>query len=319
MAGAIIEAGHLISRMKITDAKLRPISVINLQPFQQKYNVDMVAIHRASLQKLLAEKVGEKNIYLGKKLAFIQQIENGMVLQFEDGTEHQTTLVIGADGIHSQTRTYVTQHAMIRNANQPCWRGITDFELPKAQQHQLVEMWGRGKRFGFTHIAEGRVYWYALVSESHFKLDQSLAQTFNDLDPLVGQLIKSTPADQVIHSDLLDLQPINTWHNNNICLIGDAAHATTPNMGQGACQAIEDAWAISQCLAENELALAFAKFQKQRIAKATKVVNRSWQIGKIAHLENPMAIWLRNTAMRAMPKSMVTKQNEWIYKLGVDK
>lgn len=316
LADEICRAGHLVNRLIITDQKFQPISIINLQSFQQKYGVDMAAIHRGALQKILADRVGEKNIHLGKKLESILPTDANLTLQFEDGTKHQTRLLIGADGIHSQTRAFVTQKAVIRNANQPCWRGLTNFNLPEEYLHQPVEMWGKGKRFGFVYISDLKVYWYALTTGSPTMPDPMPAKVFKGFNPLVSQIIESTPSDQIIYSDLLDLKPITTWHSDKICLIGDAAHATTPNMGQGACQAVEDAWTISQCLAENEPALAFAKFQKQRIAKATKVVNRSWQIGKLAHLENQVGIWLRNTLMNALPQAVVLKQNEWIYDLG---
>lgn len=318
LAEQIVQAGHRVNQMTIADDKLRPISTIPLQAFRKKYGVDMVAIHRATLQNILADQVEDKNIHLGKRLQTIDQNGSEMRLHFEDGTAQDAELLIGADGIHSATRAYVTEKAVIRNANQPCWRGITDFELPKQYRHQLVEMWAKGKRFGFSHIADKKVYWYALVSKPHYRQNQPLAATFNDLAPLALQLIESTPTDQIIQADLIDLQPIETWHMDNICLIGDAAHATTPNMGQGACQAVEDAWALSHFLSKNESAGAFANFQAMRMPKAQKVVNLSWQIGKLAHMESRLMIWLRNTTMRAMPQFITTRQNEWLYNLGIN-
>lgn len=316
LAETIRQAGYQASRMKITDAKLKPISCIDLAPFYQKYGVPVVAIHRGVLQKKLVENLEGTAIHLHKKLKAIEKDDKALILHFEDGTQHSAQLLIGADGIHSPTRNYVYPEAQLRDAHQPCWRGITHFELPAAQQHQLLEMWGKGKRFGFTHIDGQRVYWYALVNQKADSADINLAATFQDFNPLVGQIIESTPTDKIIKADLIDLKPIDRWHTDNICLIGDAAHATTPNMGQGACQAIEDAWVLSNCLAKDAPPLAFQKFQALRMPKAKKVVNMSWQIGGLAHWENSIGVWLRNALLRATPKSIAQRQNEWIYEVN---
>ena len=114
-----------------------------------------------------------------------------------------------------------------------------------------------------------------------------------------------------------DLKPIKKWQNQNVCLIGDAAHATTPNLGQGACQAIEDAYILGKLL-DNGMAIenTFEVYEKLRRKKAHNIVNTSWTVGKMAHIENRIAIWLRNFAMKNMPKSANKKQMDMIFKLS---
>ena len=114
---------------------------------------------------------------------------------------------------------------------------------------------------------------------------------------------------------MMDVLPFKNWSINNVCLLGDAAHATTPNMGQGACQAIEDAYVISECLSKNDPSIAFKEFEKFRIKKAHKIVATSYQLGKISHLSNSLLIYLRNNLFRMLPKSMNKKQLEFIFKL----
>jgi 2-polyprenyl-6-methoxyphenol hydroxylase-like FAD-dependent oxidoreductase len=98
--------------------------------------------------------------------------------------------------------------------------------------------------------------------------------------------------------------------------IGDSAHATTPNMGQGACQAIEDAFVLSECLHKYEITKAFSEYQKLRLPKAHQVVKASWLVGKMAHLKNPILIDLRNQMLRLTPTSVNRKQNELIFQLA---
>ncbi|MEM6768526.1 MAG: FAD-dependent monooxygenase [Bacteroidota bacterium] len=99
-------------------------------------------------------------------------------------------------------------------------------------------------------------------------------------------------------------------------MLGDAAHATTPNLGQGACQAIEDAYVLAQCIHDhpntNE---AFSTFQRLRQTKAHMIVRSSWRIGKMAHLKNPLVVGMRNLLMRSMPSNLNRKKSERIFEI----
>lgn len=130
-------------------------------------------------------------------------------------------------------------------------------------------------------------------------------------------MISKTEKKEIIFNEIMDLKPISKWHHKNVCLIGDASHATTPNMGQGACQAIESAYVIAECIAtENNAQKAFQKFEQLRMKNAQKIVSKSWKLGKVAHLENRVGIFLRNNLMKLIPKKMVKKQSTAIYKLN---
>lgn len=122
--------------------------------------------------------------------------------------------------------------------------------------------------------------------------------------------------EQINTAEMTDLEPISNWSKDKVCLMGDAAHATTPNMGQGACQAIEDAYVLAACLEKDEPNEAFAVFQKLRLKKAHQVVKTSWMIGKMAHIENPVLRGLRNQMMRMTPTSVSRKQSGQIFELA---
>jgi 2-polyprenyl-6-methoxyphenol hydroxylase-like FAD-dependent oxidoreductase len=133
---------------------------------------------------------------------------------------------------------------------------------------------------------------------------------------VIKDIIASTKKEQINTSEISDLKPTSILHKENVCLIGDAAHATTPNMGQGACQAIEDAFVLSECLSKYKSHKAFEEFQKIRLPKAHQVVKASWVIGKIAHISNPILIKVRNQIMRMTPSSINRKQSEQIFQLS---
>ena len=100
-------------------------------------------------------------------------------------------------------------------------------------------------------------------------------------------------------------------------LLGDAAHATTPNLGQGGAQAMEDAWVLADRLASSESpAAAFAEYERIRGPKARMVVNTSWRFGKLVHLSNPIARGARNLLLRLTPESVGRRQSEALYRLN---
>ncbi|MBB4805526.1 2-polyprenyl-6-methoxyphenol hydroxylase-like FAD-dependent oxidoreductase [Chryseobacterium defluvii] len=293
--------GNKVHGISITDESLRPISKTDILNLEKKYNSCNVAIHRAELQKIMAENIGFENIQLNHSLQQIKKKEN-YILSFENGTEKESRIVFGADGIRSQVRNQILKTGNIRNAGQKCWRGLADFDLPEQFQNQALEMWGKGKRFGFVKISERQVYWYALVNEKKFRNDLDLLTVFEDFTPLISEILQATSQEKIILNDITDLSPIPKWSSENLCLIGDASHATTPNMGQGACQAIEDAYVIGKLLENNtDFNIIFEEFQKIRRKKVDYIVNTSWKIGQLSQWEYGNS--LRNFFMRMLPES----------------
>ncbi|SFG08275.1 2-polyprenyl-6-methoxyphenol hydroxylase [Salegentibacter agarivorans] len=315
----IEENGNPISSMNITKSNLKPLSKIDLSHFEQKHNTKNVAIHRGKLQQILINKLISTEINLDHKLTSIVKNENAYDLNFENGNQIKSSTVLGADGLNSIVRQNLFPNNSIRNANQICWRGITEYELPIKFRNELNEAWGKLERFGFVQIAQNKVYWYALKSFKKNKNEFSihdLEQYFSDYNSVIKDIIKSTRKGQINTAEISDLKPTNIWYKENVCLIGDSAHATTPNMGQGACQAIEDAYVLSECLSKYGTTKAFSEYQNLRLPKAHQVVNGSWLVGKMAHLSNPILIGLRNQMLRLTPSSVNRKQNEQIFQLA---
>ncbi|WP_420601851.1 FAD-dependent monooxygenase [Flagellimonas sp.] len=314
----IEQRGNPISSINITKPNLRPISKVDLTYFERKHSVKNIAIHRGKLQQILVDQLKSTNIYLNHRLTDIKQQNGQYQLIFED-KEVSSQIVVGADGLNSRVRRKLFPNNSTRNADQLCWRGIADLDLPEAHKNELNEAWGKADRFGFVQIAPKKVYWYALKTKkaSVNEFDSTkLEAYFNSYTPIVKDIIAATPKKQIHTADIIDLKPTAIWHKDNVCLLGDAAHAATPNMGQGACQAIEDAYVLSECLANGLPDQAFQKFQEIRMPKAHQVVKTSWRLGKLAHLSNPFLIGLRNFAMKMAPKAANRKQTEQLFTLA---
>jgi len=313
--------GSYTNSLLITDEKLNTLTKVNLEKSEQVYKVKTFAIHRATLHSILLNQLEGVNIHFGKKLVSLSQTNNSVNFIFEDETSYTSNILIGADGIHSVVRQSILKNTELRIAKQVCWRGIVKIDIDKKYQTELNELWGKGKRFGFVHINKDEVYWYALANyKEDYKTEYSntnLEELFSDFSPLIRQIISKTEKKSIIFNEMMDLKPISSWYHKNVCLIGDSAHATTPNLGQGACQAIETAFVIAECLAtEKNMQLAFQQLEKIRKRNTKKIVKTSWSVGKMAQLENGFGMILRNKIMKLMPKKITEKQSTSIYKLN---
>jgi len=313
--------GNILNAMHITKEGMDTISQMDLEYFKTLYGVDTVAIHRATLQDILLNALRDVEIHLGYKLTHIEKNSDAHnVLKFSNGTKVTSALVIGADGLYSTVRKYLFPTSSIKDAKQICWRGVTQYELPIKYQDKLYEAWGKTARFGFVKISNTQVYWYALKSFTHSAEEccvGDIEQYFSTFHPQIKALLGATPKDTIHTDTIVALNPITQWYKDNICLLGDAAHAMTPNMGQGACQSIEDAYTLAECLSQEHMQEAFMQYQNIRFKKVSKIAQTSWMIGKLSHVKNSFLIKLRNFMLSMTPTSISRKQSEEIFNLHI--
>jgi 2-polyprenyl-6-methoxyphenol hydroxylase-like FAD-dependent oxidoreductase len=220
--------------------------------------------------------------------------------------------VIGADGLHSRVRRELFGDEPLRYAGYTAWRGICA-RGDLVQEGQTSETWGRGTRFGIVPIGHGPAYWFAVLTtpaggrDEPGRARESLLRHFGDWHAPVRALIEATEETAIMRHDLFDRMPRETWSRGRITLIGDAAHPMTPNLGQGGCQAIEDAVVLAEELDKTKPD-AFARYEKRRLSRANGFVQASRRMGALAQLENGAARTLRDWLMRLTPDSVATAQ-----------
>jgi 2-polyprenyl-6-methoxyphenol hydroxylase-like FAD-dependent oxidoreductase len=178
------------------------------------------------------------------------------------------------------------------------------------------ETWGRGVRFGFVDIGEGRAYWF--VSESVAEAAQppespkrSFLRRFTDWHDPIARIIEATPEEAITRTLVYDRKPIDRWGEGRITLLGDAAHPMTPNLGQGASQALEDAAVLGKTAREHgEPEPLLREYERRRIKRANTIVRRSWQTGRVAQARNPLVCAVRNAALRVTPARIQKSQQQ---------
>ena len=313
------QKGNTINRITLGKADLTPLSDNYQNNIKDIFGYTTVAIHRAKLQKLLFDKIPKSNIHLGKGFHSYEELSNGKIkVLFEDGSSIETDYLIGGDGIHSKVRKQLFPGSKTRYSGQTCWRGIAGISLDEEFHHRGIELWGNQIRFGISRISENKVYWFAVAIDKQNEKDEAdakkkLLSMFNDFHPIVSNLISSTSREHIIRNDISDIKPLEIWHKNNILLIGDAGHATTPNMGQGGAQAIEDAYYLSELISKNTNKNIFEIFEQKRRKKVNQIVKQSWNTGKMAHWKYGKG--LRNFFLKNAPKKMIEKQMLEMYQI----
>lgn len=316
----IRENGNSIDRITLGKADLSPISDTYQNTIKKIFGYSTIAIHRAELQKILYSKIPKEKIHLGKEFNHFEELTNQKVkVFFDDNSAYETDFLIGADGINSKLRKQLFPESKTRYSGQTCWRGVANIKTDKEFQNRGVELWGNQVRIGISRLSENKVYWFAVALAAPNQDDkaeivqQKLSKMFSKFHPLVNKLILSTSPDDIIRNDIIDLEPLDKWYKNNICLLGDAAHAATPNLGQGGAQAIEDAYYLSEIIKLQPKGNIFEIFQEKRVKKVNSIVKQSWVTGKMAHWKYGRGI--RNFILKHMPKKLLEKKMIELYEI----
>jgi len=215
--------------------------------------------------------------------------------------------VIGADGIDSTVRTLRWPDSpQPRYAGTTAWRGVTDQPWPGPLA--VAISWDRGAEFGIVPLGDGRVYWFAAVNApAGTRSEGALRQRFSGWHDPIPALLDATAT--VLQHDLRFLPALPTYVRGTVALLGDAAHAMTPNLGQGAAQAMEDAVVLGRCCpADGDLAAGLRAYDLRRRPRSQRIARASYRIGRFGQqLSNPLLVAARNAAMRWTPPKVALR------------
>ena len=217
-------------------------------------------------------------------------------------------LVVGADGGRSIVRKEFEDHQPPRVLPDVGWRGLPNGVPSDWKNGRISESWGGGSRFGIAPVSEGRTYWYATENtDSGIKLSREkwkahLLDRFRQWHAPICDLIDATDERDILLSGICESLPLRSWSRGTLTLLGDAAHLMTPNLGQGAAMALEDAWVLAKSLqASGCNPTALNNYDRIRKYRASFVVWQSRQVGKVIQLEHPVLTAMRNGSLRLMP------------------
>jgi 2-polyprenyl-6-methoxyphenol hydroxylase-like FAD-dependent oxidoreductase len=283
--------------------------------YLKKLGTITIVVHRAELLELLLKTLGADHVHLGMTCTGFTQDASGVTAQFVNHQEVRGDVLIGADGIHSVTRAQLYGLIKPKYVGYTCWRGLAHITRTGLE----TWAWGKGCQFGITPMSQGRAYWFVQKYAPEGEEDRAggrkntLFQMFHDWHDPIPAVIGATAETDILRNDIYELQPLHQWSHGRVTLLGDAAHAMTPNLGQGACQAIEDAVAIADCLKDTANILAALKnYEMRRVTRANRITRLAHFIGQAVQWDNPILSVPRNFIVKNTPASMAIKQFMWI-------
>lgn len=281
----------------------------------------IMGIPRATLHRLLRAALPAGTLLTGREAGPVTRIGPATVRVDRGGTALDADLVVAADGIGSRIRGRLfPAHPGPVHSGSAVLRAITAEPLALRTDFELT--WGRGAEFGHIAFPDGRAEWHAVLGlPAGTRFADPLAELrrrFQNWHDPIPALLDATRPEAVLHHDVGELRtPLPSYAVGRIALLGDAAHAMTPNLGQGACQALEDAVALAAALgSEPTVEAALVRYDAERRPRSQAVARAARQAGRMGHrLAHPLPVALRNTAMRLTPSRtavrMILRHHAW--------
>ena len=275
-----------------------------------KYDLPLVCIHRADLHSMLLQHISKEKLIANHRLKDIKFGAQKSTLYFNNNESVDADLILGADGINSVVRQHIINDGTPIYRGYNIWRGIATLE--NVPSGYASETWGKGQRVGIVPIRDDKFGWWVTANEEENNDDlpegklSKLQRLFGDWHHPIPSLFENSP--EILKNKLGDRIPTKGWSKDNAVLVGDAAHPTTPNLGQGACMAIEGSFLIAKCLDSfDDASTAFKKYETLHYKRTANVINQSLQNGKMGQLENAVAIWGRNLLIKLTPTKLVLR------------
>lgn len=302
----------------------RRITGVDAAVLRDRYGAGLYNVHRAALHAILLEALGGVPVRTGCTAIEAESDEDHatVVLDGPDGRiAVDADLVVAADGVRSRLRADLFgTYPGPAYAGYTVWRGLVpaDAAARIGVPARLSETWGRGARFGHAPIGDGRAYWYAFENAEPGSAPEhrvaELVSRFTGWHHPVPALIAATPTEALLRNDVYYLaEPLESFTADRVALLGDAAHAVTPDIGQGACLAIEDAVTLAAELSTAAVPAALHSYNASRRPRTQALARESGRIGRMLMNPSRIATGLRDAAAKVVPASIAMKTIADIY------
>ena len=273
--------GGQMNRMEYRNHQGEVLNGVNLIPLMEQVGQRPYPVSRTDLQQMMLQAFGEADVRMGMRCVAVKQDTDSATAIFEDGSAATGDVVIGADGVHSVVREYLNGGKIEpRYAGYVNWNGIVEASPDLADSDVWVIYVGEGKRASMMPIGGNRFYFFfgcpkpqgTKVAPS--EIPAELKEIFAGWAQPVQNLIDKLDPEQVNRLEIGDIDPLPHLVKGRIALVGDSAHATTPTLGQGGCQAMEDAEVLCRYLVTTNISVedALKRYEAERKERVKNLV-----------------------------------------------
>lgn len=269
----------------------------SMDPLVEQAGQKPYPMARAALQNMLREAFGPERVHLGKACTGVAETDGVVTATFDDGTTAQADLLIAADGTHSALRSYVLGHEETQRTYRDYvnFNGLVGIDDGIAPSDAWTTFVGEGKRVSVMPVANGQFYFFFDVPlpqgtpNRPERRVEELKEHFGHWCQPVQNLIDAIDPARTNRVEIADIEPFDTWVRGRVALLGDAAHSTTPDIGQGGCQAMEDAVVLSLALKTSTISVedSLLRYQNRRAGRAGELVLRARKRSLVTHGADP--------------------------------
>mgnify|MGYP002135214960 CR=1 FL=1 len=275
----------------------------------------LVVIERAILRDILAGALPAGTVEHGVALTAVEHTAAGVRADLADGSRREADALVGADGTYSVVARLLNGDLAQRYVGYTAWRGVADHRL---DPDLAGETFGMGVEFGHVPMGVNQTYWFATerVAEGGTAAAgalEHLRATFAEWADPVPAILAATPPDRLLRNDLYDRATARRWARGPVVLVGDAAHPMRPHLGQGGCQAIEDAAVLARLLGSaSDPATAFARFERYRRPRVRALVRESRTVGAVLNVRPAVLAAGLTRATAVIPEAVLTRHLAWV-------
>jgi FAD-dependent urate hydroxylase len=284
------------------------------EDLHRRYGAPTTGILRSELQRLMARRFGPERLHLGHELVGFEQDGDRVVARFAGGQTAAGAVLVGADGLHSVVRRQLLADGPPRYRGDTAWRGLAPAPPDLQPLRDVFESLGRATRFGVFPLHRQRIMWFASAVRPEGERDgpdvlERLRDRFADWHAPIPRILEVTDPASILRNDIYDRPPASRWVAGRVALLGDAAHPMGPDLGQGACQAIEDAETLALALARTRQPdRALALYQHVRIGRVRIISRIVRATAWLANRRSAAACTVRDTVMGATPAFAARRQ-----------
>jgi 2-polyprenyl-6-methoxyphenol hydroxylase-like FAD-dependent oxidoreductase len=316
LAGEMQGVGSRLEEMEWFAASGRRLTSWPIAEMNRSLGVGATGVLRANIHPVLTGAL-DGVVQMGTEVVELSQDSEGVTVRLADGREERGDVAIGADGIYSLVRKQLLGETEPRYAGYALSFGVIEQQFEQVTRERFREYGGAAARFIYFPVGGEHTYWSAIYvagdspATGYGGSKEELLPIYGDWPEPIPSLIRATEDERVFRREIYDRKPVKRWGEGRVTLLGDAAHAMTPNLGQGACQAIEDGVVLGKTLAAtSDPVAALRAYEAKRIKRTAGFVNRSRMIGWLGTWRNPAACRTRDTIQRIVFPTVALREQK---------